>query len=73
MMRKDNPMQQVGRYLGLAFLIPTSALTGYVMGYLLDKAFHTKFLTLTFLLLGIAAGIIELIRELTKDESGSGG
>ncbi len=70
MMRKDNPMVQVGKYLGLAFLIPSSALVGYVMGYLLDKAFHTKFLTLTFLILGIAAGMIELVRELTKDDDG---
>jgi len=69
-MRKDNPMLQVGRYLGLAFLLPSSALVGYIIGYLLDKALHTKFLTLTFLILGIASGMIELIRELTKDGDG---
>jgi len=67
-MRRDNPMVQVGKYLGLAFLLPSSALVGYGIGYLLDKSFHTRFLTLTFLILGIAAGILELVRELTRDE-----
>ncbi len=67
-MPKDDSMKQVGKYLGLAFLMPVSALVGYVMGYLLDKAFHTKFLTFTFLLFGIAAGFIELIRELNQDD-----
>jgi F0F1-type ATP synthase assembly protein I len=68
-MRRDNPMLQVGKYLGLAFLLPISILVGYVIGYFLDKAFHTTFLTFIFLLLGIAAGMIELIRELTGNDA----
>ncbi len=68
-MPKDDSMRQVGKYLGLAFLLPVSIFIGYVIGYLLDKAFHTKFLTLTFLLFGIAAGFIELIRELNQDNA----
>ncbi len=69
-MPKDDSLKQVGKYLGLAFLMPVSTMIGYVMGYLLDKAFHTKFLTFTFLLFGIAAGFIELIRELNQDNGG---
>ena len=69
-MPKDDSLKQVGKYLGLAFLLPVSTLIGYGMGYLLDKAFHTKFLTFTFLLFGIAAGFIELIRELNQDNGG---
>jgi F0F1-type ATP synthase assembly protein I len=67
MAKKDDSMRQVGKYLGLAFLLPTCTFVGYVIGYLLDKAFHTRFLTFTFLLFGIAAGFIELIRELNRD------
>ena len=58
---------QVGRYTSLAFLLPTCVAVGYVIGYFLDQAFETTYLTIVFLLLGIAAGFIELIREVQKD------
>ena len=67
-MAKDNPLQQVGKYLGLAFLLPLCIFIGWVIGYFLDRAFHTKFLTFTFILFGIAAGFIELIRELNREK-----
>ena len=67
-MPKDNLYRQIGKYYGLAFLLPTSILVGYVIGYLLDKAFGTTYLKLVFLFLGIASGMIELIRELSKDD-----
>jgi len=60
----DNQWRQVGKYLGLGFLLPTCTLVGYAIGYYLDRAFGTHFLTIIFLLLGIAAGIMELLREL---------
>ena len=69
-MPKDNFFQQFGKYYGLAFLVPASILVGYTIGYLLDKAFGTTYLKVVFLFLGIASGIIELIRELTKDDAG---
>jgi F0F1-type ATP synthase assembly protein I len=43
---------------------------GYGIGYGLDKLFHTGFLKVVFLLLGIASGIIELVRELSEDDAG---
>jgi F0F1-type ATP synthase assembly protein I len=67
-MPKDNLYRQIGKYYGLAFLLPTSILVGYVIGYFLDKAFGTTYLKLVFLFLGIASGMIELIRELSKDD-----
>ena len=66
---KDNSYQQFGKYYGLAFLLPASILAGYAIGYLLDKAFGTTYLKVVFLFLGIASGIIELIRELSKDDA----
>ncbi len=68
-MRKDSLYQQFSKYAGLTFLIPASVLVGYTIGYFLDKAFGTQFLKIVFLLLGVAAGMIELIRELTKGDS----
>jgi F0F1-type ATP synthase assembly protein I len=66
-------MVLVGEYTSLAFLLPTATVVGYVIGYLLDKAFGTHFLYLVFLLLGIASGFVQLIRRLMRDtrEDGS--
>jgi F0F1-type ATP synthase assembly protein I len=66
----NNPFQLLGRYSYLAFILPVSTCVGYGIGYLLDKFFHTHFLYLVFLLLGIASGFIELIREVNRNESG---
>jgi F0F1-type ATP synthase assembly protein I len=67
---EGNLYQQFGKYYGLAFLLPTSMAVGYGIGYLLDKVFGTGFLKVVFLLLGIAAGVIELVRELSRDDAG---
>jgi F0F1-type ATP synthase assembly protein I len=64
---KKSFMMQVGTYMGLAVLLPISSLTGYAIGYYLDKAFHTHFLYIVFLLLGIAYGIVQLIRQFLRD------
>ena len=73
MKEKKTFMMMVSEYTALAFLLPTSTVVGYVIGYLLDKAFHTHFLYLVFLLIGIASGFVQLIRQLLRDtrENGS--
>ena len=58
----------VGEYTTLAFLLPSATIVGYVIGYLLDKLFHTHFLYIVFLIIGIAAGFRDLIRRVTKDQ-----
>lgn len=68
MPKKDNLPVQIGKYYGLIFVLPAAALVGYGMGYALDKVFHTGFLKVVFLLLGVAAGLIDLFRELSKDD-----
>jgi len=65
-------MVLVGEYTSLAFVLPAATFVGYAIGYLLDKAFGTHFLYLVFLLLGIAAGFVELIRRLMRDASNNG-
>ena len=61
-----------GEYMSLAFLLPVSTFIGYVIGYLLDKAFGTHFLYIVFLLFGIASGFIQLIRQLQRDTRDGG-
>jgi len=59
---------QIGRYSQLAFVLPTATVVGWVLGALLDKWFHTTFLYLVGLLLGIAAGFVELVRTAMKSD-----
>ena len=66
--RQPSGMQLVGKYLGLVFLLPCCVLVGYILGHYLDKVFGTTYLTLVFLLFGIAAGLIEVFRELKPEK-----
>src|SRR5438034_7365398 len=52
MKRERSFMAMVSEYTALAFLLPASTFVGYVIGYLLDKAFGTRFLYLVFLIIG---------------------
>jgi F0F1-type ATP synthase assembly protein I len=67
MKRNENVWAQVSRYMGLAFVLPISTCVGYVIGWGLDRLFHTKFLYLVFLVLGVVAGFVELFRELDME------
>jgi F0F1-type ATP synthase assembly protein I len=60
-------MVMVGEYTSLAFMLPAATLVGYAIGYLLDRAFHTHFLYLVFLVLGIVAGFVQLVRQVNAD------
>ena len=69
-MPKDNLIRQLGKYYGVVFLLPASILAGWIIGYLLDRVFGTQILKIVFLFLGVAAGIIEVIRELSAADAG---
>jgi F0F1-type ATP synthase assembly protein I len=69
---KKNLMVMVGEYTTLAILLPASTLIGYLIGYLLDRAFHTHWLYIPFLILGIAAGFVQLVRQLLRDTRNNG-
>lgn len=56
----------LARYSALSLILPASTFAGYVIGYLLDKAFGTRVLSIVFLILGIVAGFVQLIREVQK-------
>lgn len=65
-------MTQVGEYTSLAFMLPAATFTGYAVGYLLDKAFGTHWIYIPGLILGIAAGFVQLIRYLLRDTRNDG-
>jgi F0F1-type ATP synthase assembly protein I len=57
----------VGEYTSLAFVMPAATCVGWVLGHLADKAFGTSFLYIPGLVLGSAAGLVEVIRTVTRD------
>lgn len=59
--------RMVGEYSNLAFILPASIFVGYAIGYGLDKWFGTHFWYLVWLLIGIVAGMKELIRKVMVD------
>ena len=50
----------------LAFVLPVSALVGWVLGGLLDKATHQHWFFLVGLVLGVVAGFIQLFRMVSS-------
>lgn len=57
----------VGEYTSLAFMLPIATFVGYAVGYLLDKALGTHWIYIAGLLFGIAAGFVQLVRQLMRD------
>jgi F0F1-type ATP synthase assembly protein I len=68
MAKRKNIIILFGEYSTLAFLIPAGAFTGYAIGYFLDRKFGTGFWYMVFLLIGIAGGLIQLLRQLKRIE-----
>jgi F0F1-type ATP synthase assembly protein I len=65
--QRKNFWLQFARYSQLAFALPAALVVGWLVGAALDRWLHTTWLYLAGLLLGIAAGFIELIRTAMRD------
>jgi len=69
--RERNFWVLAGEYTSLAFVLPAATVIGYGIGWFLDRSLGTSFLKIIFLILGIAAGFIQLIRQVQKDTRSS--
>jgi F0F1-type ATP synthase assembly protein I len=65
--RKKSPWVQFGRYSQIAFMLPAGTVAGYLLGALLDRWLHVSWISVVGLLLGTAAGLIELIRTISRE------
>jgi F0F1-type ATP synthase assembly protein I len=65
--QKRNFWLQFGRYSQLAFALPAATIAGYLLGSLLDRWWHTSWISVVGLFLGIAAGLIEVVRTAFRD------
>lgn len=60
---------QLASYSQLAIIFPAATVVGWLLGLLLDHWLHTTWLYLVGLILGIAAGFVELVRAFLSSES----
>ena len=67
--QKQNLWLQLAKYSQLAFILPAATVAGWLIGAALDHWLHTTWLYLVGLILGIAAGFVELIRTVSSSES----
>jgi F0F1-type ATP synthase assembly protein I len=58
---------QLGRYSQLAFLLPSATVAGWLLGVALDRWLHTSWIQIIGLILGVAAGFMELVRTVSRD------
>jgi F0F1-type ATP synthase assembly protein I len=65
--KKKSAWVQFGHYSQLAFMLPAGTVAGWLLGSLLDRWLHTSWISVVGLLLGTAAGLIELIRTVSRD------
>ena len=60
-------------YLGLSFIIPVSAVAGYLLGAYLDRHLHTgSVLGAIGAVVGAVAGITDVIYTVTRKEKSAG-
>ena len=67
--KQMNVWAQVGFYSGLGFIIPAAAVGGFGLGWYLDRRLHTSpILAIVLGIVGLAAGVIEILRILSGAE-----
>lgn len=66
---KKNAWVQMANYAQLAVIFPAATIVGWLIGVAFDRWLHTTWLYIVGLLLGIAAGFVELIRTAMKNSS----
>lgn len=58
----------LGKYLSLALTLPASVLAGYILGAVADHWMHLPILRAAGIFLGMASGLVQVVRELSRDE-----
>jgi F0F1-type ATP synthase assembly protein I len=66
---KRNFIVQAARYSQLALTLPAATVVGWLLGTALDRWLGTSFLSVVGLLLGIAAGFVELVRTVARESN----
>jgi len=66
--KPDKSIFWLGKYLSLGLTLPASVAGGYFLGAFADEHFHLPWLRAVGILLGFAAGLIQVLKELARDD-----
>ena len=61
-------MHWFGKYLSLALTLPASVAAGYLLATIVNRWLHRSYLPAVGILVGMAAGLVEIFRQLMRDE-----
>ncbi len=67
--KPDKSFFWLGKYLSLALTLPASVVAGYLIGTFADHHFHLPILRAAGIVLGMAAGMVQIFKEISRDES----
>ena len=70
--RSDKPLIWLGKYLSLALTLPASVAAGYILGSAADHWLHVPLLRVVGIVLGMVAGIVQILRELSRETKAEG-
>lgn len=65
--RRPGSLTWLGKYLSLALTLPACVVAGYLAGAALDHWLHTDYIKVICIFLGMAGGILQIVRELNRD------
>ena len=65
--RSGKQLTWLGKYLSLALTLPASVFAGYVLGAFADHFLHRPWLRALGIMLGMAAGLVQIVRELSRE------
>jgi F0F1-type ATP synthase assembly protein I len=64
----DRSAYWLGKYLSLALALPASVAGGYIVGSIGDHYFHLPVLRAVGIILGMVAGMIQVVQQISRDE-----
>jgi F0F1-type ATP synthase assembly protein I len=65
--KPDSTMYQLGKYLGLAFLLPSGVVAGYLIGIFVEHFVHWSGCRAIGIVLGALGSMIRIFQELLRD------
>jgi hypothetical protein len=65
--KPDNTLYLLGKYLGLAFMLPSGAVAGYLIGRFAEHYLHWSILPGAGIVAGLVASLVKLIQELLRE------